>query len=218
MGKPVLIDVFNKETEEAYYWGGFLFADGCVRKEYNCRTGVIGCYLKLALANQDIEHLKKFCIFMNLPIEKVKPRSDNLKQHTIKIGSKQLVESLARFGVVQNKTYRPIQVNLNIKLISHFLRGWFDGDGHIKKKKGPYKLFMLAGMYDNLAWFGKQISLLCPKIKYYIYNYPYAQSSELRIHSYDSLKAVYYLLSCPSSIRLERKWTEFATYFEVLTK
>jgi hypothetical protein len=129
--------VFDEiNTEEAAYWLGFIAADGTVRKDS----------LKITLLSIDIDHLKKFGTWISptrpISIETMKGRTTT--SCTIKIGSQYLVQQIATFGVVPDKTHTmkslPILHQhpfLHDLLMRHYLRGFFDGDGHISKMHIP---------------------------------------------------------------------------------
>ena len=45
-----------------------------------------------------------------------------------------LPEKLLRFGITTDKRYSWVRPNISDDMLPHFLRGWYDGDGHIGKK------------------------------------------------------------------------------------
>jgi len=52
--------------------------------------------------------------------------------HELTIGSKQLVTDLVRLGCVKNKSASELSIpDIPKELISHFIRGYFDGDGGV---------------------------------------------------------------------------------------
>jgi hypothetical protein len=127
---------FSIDTEETFYWAGFLAADGCIsiRKNYNNRN------LILTLGEKDFEHLIKFKKFVNSnhPIKERLVRNSltnmkwsDRKTYTITIGSHQIVSDLTRFNIVPRKTFIYNFPNWLIThpLVHHFMRGYFDGDG-----------------------------------------------------------------------------------------
>ncbi len=130
-------DFFSKDTEEAFYWAGFIAADGNISKSKRRNTR-----FSINLSIKDIEHLEKFkkCIKSDAKIRtflpKAKPQIDGRfiavkEKCQIGIGSVKMVNDLKRFGVIPGKTYIfniPDEI-LNNKNIWHFIRGYFDGDG-----------------------------------------------------------------------------------------
>ena len=134
---------FDSDTEEAFYWAGFLMADGCISKTTSEAMSV-----RLELSAKDRNHLEGF--------SKATGWSGNILQRTkiyenpnykpsdlvsVAIISEGLVSGLARFGVVPRKTFiaaMPDWVRQH-PLAHHFVRGVFDGDGCIcvKKPRSP---------------------------------------------------------------------------------
>lgn len=123
-------DNINKEHKA--YWLGFIFADGCIRTDNRNHT------LSIELNRIDLLHLKKFrnCIEANVPITSRKNRQ---QMCAIKISSIKTIEDLAKYGCIPNKTFDGVFTNnifdLNIDFKKAFLRGYFDGDGFIDKKR-----------------------------------------------------------------------------------
>jgi hypothetical protein len=123
-------DFFLKETEQAYYWAGFIAADGCVDHK-TLRIGII-----------DIDHLKQFKsdIKATQQIRIIPPRQsivygkkvNNKETGIIAITSvKMLKDLLDKFNIGPRKslTYSVPENLLNSPLAKHFMRGLIDGDG-----------------------------------------------------------------------------------------
>jgi hypothetical protein len=80
---------------------------------------------------------------------------------TLAIYSKQLVESIKTQGVHSRKTFTIERPNIDKKLIHHFIRGYFDGDGTVRfveKKRSStgfacasekFREFIIDELYDN---------------------------------------------------------------------
>lgn len=116
------------DTEEKAYWLGFLFADGYNHESKNC--------IALRLQEEDNEILEKLKIFLktNTPIytfTRITRVNKLVKKYCeLNIRSVYLSKQLAKLGCVQGKTYcLEFPDWLNPDLYSHFLRGYFDGDG-----------------------------------------------------------------------------------------
>jgi hypothetical protein len=127
------MDFFNRDTEESFYWAGFIAADGSIRKDGG---------LDIQLSIKDIKHLEKFkfdiksehpikiknCPGHNYGNEKICKDSTNC---CLIIGSVDVGNSLKRFGIINNKTYiydMPEWLKTH-QYIRHFIRGYIDGDG-----------------------------------------------------------------------------------------
>lgn len=110
------------DTEEKAYWLGFIYADGYVSKRDNS--------FELSLCPKDIGHLKKFGRFLQYE-ENVKLRDYRCR---FIIANKHFHQVLVKNGIVPQKTTIlefPSEEIVPKELIRHFIRGYFDGDGHI---------------------------------------------------------------------------------------
>lgn len=132
-------DFFKKiDTEEKAYWLGFLYADGCIAENS----------VNLLLHQKDIDILEKFkkSIKFTGPIE---IRNDKINygdkygikiSHTakVRISSSELRSDLIKLGCIPRKTFILKFPDKNIlpdKLVCHFIRGYFDGDGSVYERK-----------------------------------------------------------------------------------
>jgi hypothetical protein len=121
------------KNEEQAYWLGFLYADGTTSYD---PSNVKNIYkIELGLAAKDLEHLKKFKLFLGTP------NNINFREKTnsyrLIISSKKLCINLYNLGFRKGKTYidnvEEIIKNVPNEYYSHFLRGYTDGDGSIFK-------------------------------------------------------------------------------------
>jgi len=127
----------NIDTPEKAYWLGFICADGSVNKDE----------VSIKLQASDIGHLKK----INKALRgNVKPtefeRQCNLndkwyKGCQIRFHSREMIEDLNNNGVHQNKSLTIEYPNVKAELNSHFVRGYFDGNGCITKTSHKSKNF-----------------------------------------------------------------------------
>lgn len=109
------------DCQEKAYFLGFLYADG-----YNNEArGVV----ELSCSEKDREILEKFSKLINStkPVRFVE--SNGVRSVRIDLCSRKLCSALSSFGCVQTKTFKIKFPLLNENLISHFIRGYFDGDG-----------------------------------------------------------------------------------------
>ena len=139
---------FNKiNTEEKAYWLGFLYADGSVRLHKE-RSGI----LRLKLKNSDKDHIEKFnkCLESNYPIkERIEIVQKNNKKYNcycsfVNIYNTKIVKDLYNIGCVNNKTQKIRLPKLDSNVLSHFIRGYFDGDGCISKIKQGYNCYTIT--------------------------------------------------------------------------
>lgn len=111
------------DTPEAFYWVGFLLADGSF---YDNR-------LKLGLSIKDSNHLYKFANFINYTgAIDITDKSISVACKDVEI-IKQIKE---KFDIKDRKTYNPPKTILkfNIDLTYALLAGFIDGDGSIKNQ------------------------------------------------------------------------------------
>ncbi len=119
-----------EETPEAYYWIGFIMADGCISEGYKK-----GLSLNLTLSRQDEKHFKKICNYLGVII-RYRNHKNGKKYPTLDIADDLVINDIKRkFDIHLRKTYNPPN-KLTIKnddLFTAFLIGFIDGDGHIRK-------------------------------------------------------------------------------------
>lgn len=112
-------------TEEDAYWLGFIYADG-----YISSSGKF----ELSLKHSDYQHLLKFAIYCGFDIDKVvkcQPVGEYFRCR-ISFATQHLQKRFTKLGVVPQKSLRlTFPTFLKEKLIPHFIRGYFDGDGNI---------------------------------------------------------------------------------------
>lgn len=120
------------DTEEKAYWLGFLMADGYNHESKNC--------VALRLQIEDKEILEKYKNFLrtDAPIytfTRTTPVNKLVRQYCeLNICSPYFSEQLARLGCTQGKTYTLEFPDIPDFLYSHFIRGYFDGDGCLSIK------------------------------------------------------------------------------------
>lgn len=151
-------DMFSViDTDEKAYWLGFLYADG-----YVCHSEKHS--IEITLKDSDRDHLLKFADFVGTdsPVAEklVEINGKVITVYRIAIHSKQMAIDLKNHGCMQAKSMiLKFPDFLSDKLLSHFVRGYFDGDGCLsisytqrKLSNEPYKAlhFGAVGNYDFL--------------------------------------------------------------------
>ena len=142
---------FDAVTEESAYWIGFLMADGTIVKSEGHSPALI-----LGLAPVDTAHVEKFKSFLK--------SSHVVMDSTAKCGkygvfratrfsvrSQKLVDALAKFGVVPNKSKRAQVIGLEND--RNFWRGVIDGDGCVHVRKAGTPSLTLVGSKELLTQF-----------------------------------------------------------------
>lgn len=113
-------------TSEKAYWLGMLLSDGNVYKTQ----------MTLKLQRRDRYLLERF----KLSLSSEHPIHDDISAEghefsSFFIGSKKLSQQLKSLGVIPNKTFNVKFPKLEKQFISHFIRGYFDGDGCMYNNK-----------------------------------------------------------------------------------
>ena len=214
-------DVIDSPTKA--YWLGFLYADGYVTSDD--RWGLELCY-------DDLTHMQNFasCFDYNGQI-KERTRNGN-KSCLFQIKNKHMSKMLIDKGVIRNKTeilLFPTKEQLDEKYYSHFIRGFFDGDGcvyinhNIKPRKDRNNK-----VYDRIS---KGINIVCKSDSFvksilsileeenihlnWNINTKHNNLNVIRTSSYSEIQKFYnyiYKNSIPSN-RLERKYNKFNELF-----
>ena len=120
-----------EETPEAYYWMGFLMADGSFTDGR----------LKLALAKKDKEHLFKFAKYINYSGS----FSESETALQVSVKDLEVVQQLCKkFTIFPKKTYNPptILSTLTRDNLICFLAGFIDGDGNIQNQNKREDFFL----------------------------------------------------------------------------
>lgn len=122
-------NIFNViDSELKAYLLGFFAADGCVYDKF--RFG-------LCIAEQDRYIINLFRDSI-APDSYVKESQNNKgaknrqKQLFLRISSEEIVSDFKKYGLEERKTYKPFLIpEISEDLKWHFIRGYFDGDGHL---------------------------------------------------------------------------------------
>jgi len=130
------------DSETKAYWLGFLAADGHVSDEGRL-------HLKLSL--NDVSHLEKYKSFLEYtgPIEvredslgkSIRRFGKHLKYKTalLRISSQKICSDLKRYNIIPRKSLiLEFPNRLSDNLVSHYLRGYIDGDGCWYVNVGKY--------------------------------------------------------------------------------
>lgn len=119
------------DNESKAYFLGFLYADG----------NIFNNSIALSLQERDKGILEIFNseLSSNRPLRFIDYKSKNenwQNQYSLNIVNKHMAESLKKWGVIPNKSLvLTFPTWIQKKLVPHFIRGYFDGDGCIVKKE-----------------------------------------------------------------------------------
>lgn len=154
---PFYIDYFEEiNSKDKAYFLGLIAADGNVtlKDKGKCQN-----ILRIGLLKEDSSILE----VMKTYVCSKKPLSIQTKQNnnyisyitTLELVSDKLVEDLEKVNITSKKTYNYIIPNIAKDLESHFIRGYFDGDGSISLLNNQWHTpsaytCSISGFYKNL--------------------------------------------------------------------
>lgn len=185
------------DSEESLYWLGYICADGNIQHSTKHRV------YKLSLFSIDKEIIDKFILFMGNRCNYHLRKQNGV--HEGYVNSRQLTSFLIEnYNITPNKG---LTLNPNIKIDRHFLRGYFDGDGSIRKNRKECKITC------GSILFVKKITEYLDKLKIYYKvrqkNNAYDICIERAKESEKFLNHIY----LNSNIYLERKYKQFVALY-----
>lgn len=200
------LDFLTQDTPIAYYWLGFIFADGYINP-YNGE-------LKITLSLKDKPHLEKLANILNI---NVKIRNSKIKHnnnaicaiHCADKYNSSIIYNKLGLDINLTKTYHPpktLTINNNNLFIS-FLLGLIDGDGTFSKRKNKIDFIRIElhrNYYDYLLQIKNKLNNLGFEgisVNYTKKGYVYIRIC--RQHNFQLLKTFAIKNNLPI---LERKW------------
>lgn len=163
-------DIKN-ECESQFYWAGFIAADGCLIHKKSKSLGSF--QLQISLAEKDTNHLEKFKNDIGSTAKVAKYLVKNSKRNSewndttkchLGITSKKIFDDLSRFNITpaKTKTYDMPEWLIQHKMVNHFMRGYFDGDGSFYKltKKNRITPQLYFSIRGNLSFLDKYRQIL----------------------------------------------------------
>lgn len=121
------------DTQNKAYILGFLYADGCNHRKQN--------KISIGLQEEDKHILEAFRreLDTDVPLKFVDYHNKNINWKNIyrlTISNQHISEQLEKLGMVNSKSLiLKFPEWLDKELVSHFIRGYFDGDGHVSSKQ-----------------------------------------------------------------------------------
>lgn len=131
--EPIRLDAFSENlTREDAYWLGLLYADGCISVARKTGFDV----LSLVAHADDEESIVGFLAHLGL-VGRIMRRKDKRAVSAV-VTSKTISSRLRALGIVPAKTHTiRFPQFLDAKLLKHFIRGYFDGDGSVYSRVRP---------------------------------------------------------------------------------
>jgi len=142
---------FDILDEKSLYWLGLLYADGCIHKnKYSNSYTTI-----LALQTGDDLIIEKFKRFLGTNAQIYHQENLATGLTGLRIHNQTINRKLLQLGMIPRKSLviKFPDFLLNHPLKSHFIRGYFDGDGCICEKKRKVKNwlhFTMTGTLDMM--------------------------------------------------------------------
>jgi intein/homing endonuclease len=123
--------------------------------------------VELTLKKEDEEHIRKFQNTVKhngeLDDRHIELNQKHFLATRLSLCSKRMVEDLIKLGCFENKSLElkfPTEKQVPNKLVHHFMRGYFDGDGYIgTTREGKDLRFSLLGTYDFLSMYEKKLNV-----------------------------------------------------------
>lgn len=148
-------DFFEKWTPEMAYVLGFIYADGDIedlrkssRTQYTTIASVDKVILEAIKRVMGSEHNLNYIAPHKVTYKNGKTY-ESAERYRLRIGSKKMFNDLLKLGLTPRKSLTiKFPIDIPNDCLSHFLRGYFDGDGcvTIKRGKGKYGQPILKGL------------------------------------------------------------------------
>ena len=136
----------NIDTDEKAYWLGFFFADGCITINKKGDNKQYSQY-KIQLTSIDREIIEKFSKAIDYNNNKISVYKD--KYYYLHLTSKKMFDDLSFLKCTERKSLILTFPNIDQIYISHFIRGYFDGDGSISTRDQNVKFKNHIAIYTS---------------------------------------------------------------------
>ncbi len=141
-----------QNTSEAFYWMGFLLADGHFSKENR---------MAVTLSKLDTIHLKKFCKFLKYKSMRRPGKHGAVSMSILDTYNVGLIKE--KFNISNIKTYNPPDISkysFDLNLLICLICGFIDGDGSIGyqtgRKDATLRIKCHASWLEFIIWIKKK--------------------------------------------------------------
>lgn len=191
------------------YWLGFIAADGYITKSTNGQN-----ILGINLGEKEPLEKFKFWINSNHPINlynSTNPYNDTISNvFRIVLVSNKTVNDIEKLGIVERKSLiLKFPINISKEYISHYIRGYFDGDGSVYKTRNRYYC-EIVGTENFLKEMSNQ--LLDANIIQFVEKCSSSSIWRLRFSSSQILKLYNYMYKDCKDLYLSRKKKKFEQF------
>ncbi len=136
-------DFFKNWNDNMAYVLGVIAADGCIQARQ----------FRIGVSDKDVIWLHKIKDIMESTHPIYYRKSDNIL--LLCVGSKEMVIDIKKYGISEAKSKTLTFPEMEDKYLSHFIRGYFDGDGYIGKmsdgKGNSYIRVSISGTEEFLV-------------------------------------------------------------------
>ncbi len=188
---------FKELTPISAYWTGFIAADGNLFPPN---------YVSIGLSERDETHLMKFAKAIKTDAKITHTKSNHAAR--IQLGFNELYNSLMDLGITPRKSLTISNVKIPEHLMSHFIRGVFDGDGSIGGSRRTNINLSIAGNKPFLEQIQDNLIKCCKINKIKIYTLTKSRAHRIQ---YTGAPQVFRILrylykDSTSATRLDRKY------------
>lgn len=206
------VDFFETiDTPAKAYWLGWMYADGNVHKK--------GATAKISLKIVDKEILQLFSNYI-YGCDRVDLDTKN-EIATIRITRQKFKENLIKQGCPPDKCFLiRFPTFLSDKLISHFLRGYFDGDGciSIKEKGKRFLIDITSNEYfidETIKYLQNKLNIFPCKLQKKPKKKKPCNTAALQFSAIEDVKNFYdWVYQDCEDLRLERKYQRFQQFLK----
>ena len=205
---------FDKvDSEEVAYVLGWFYSDGCVDNNGKLR-------IQIQKDDEYILYIIKDLMEYDGPLYEVSPPKKyphRKSQVSLTINRKSLADKLIALGCVPNKSLIlnfPSPSIISDKLMSHFIRGVFDGDGSISIKNNKYLNVSIISSESFLQSFRYWlINHLAIDTKHY-YRYSHTTTMQMMITRTNHAKLFLDWMYRDANYYLTRKFSKYQKYLQ----
>lgn len=196
------------DNEHKAYWLGFIFANG----------NVFNNQLSLEIHERDIALLEQFKQDLNLNSKISIRHRENTDICCIRVSSAHMCESLAKYGIVPNKTKMTKHLPaIDSQWLPHFLRGLVDGDGWITQDRhGYFHIGFVSNYQSTCEDFKKYCNIITDELCQAKITYKDANNTScFQIQNKEAVKRLATALYKGNTICLSRKYQKAALIFDL---
>lgn len=203
-----LIDTPNK----AYFLGLFHADRSCTTRQRGKHTEI---RFQISLQKQDAQVLEAFCEQIGLERTRLKTYQSSRKNESDYV---KLYLADRRFSSsLLDLKQKSLIDRVPLELRSHFIRGFFDGDGSIYVRRNKNKIFYYAFSFTCLGWIKDVITEHLP--------FPTKQRPNKRsfdLYTIESnrkgnIKALFEYMYEKAEVKLDRKYQKFKQAYEYVS-